>query len=221
MRSRKSSLAEENILYLGRLEPGVKPSNIKCDTGRCAIEMAPVQEMSGTLYLPEELAIKTRADVGRVIASGVPEVEVGEIVAVAYGHGKRVRGFACEGFKADGLMVFTGIAGGSMLDDDEYGDPNQAPIDIDWDETILARQDENYDWQPYGSQIMLEIKRVGNEGSVLLPGVRHECDGLVLKVGPRVTDVHPGERAMFHDGALRSIGNDRYLCPRRMVYATY
>lgn len=221
MRSKKSSLANENLLFLGEMEPGVKPGseNIRCGKGKAAIEMAPVQEKYGMIYIPETIGIETRADVGRVISSGIEEVEPGKVVLVAYGHGKRVRGFSCEGFKAEGLMVFTGIAGGAMLDDDEYGEPNQAPVEIDWDETILAHKE--LDWEPYGSQIELEVKRVETEGSFYLPGVRHECDGKVLKVGPSVTDVHVGETAMFHDGGLRQIAQDRYLIHRRFIYATY
>lgn len=221
MRSRLSSLSQDNLVYDGKLEPGVKPGseNIHCSEGCAAIEMAPPRAMYGILHVPDELAVNTRPDVGRVIASGVP-VEPGQIVLVAYGHGKRVTNFWCKGFRAEGEMVFTGRAGGSELGRD--GEENQPPIEVEWSESILAVQ-EDLGWKPCGVQVVLRIKSADKEGGIYLPGKRYECDGEIVSYGDKVTDLTVGETALYHDGALKKVmgHDDLYFCPRRMIYATY
>ncbi len=213
--------------------------NVRAGIGKVVVEMLPEKEKEGLIYLPDDVATKTRPDVGVVVSAGlgVP-LKTGEVVIVRYGHGKRVKGFSCNGFKSNSTMVFCGRAGGEMVDDPFYGDPLFYARDVPWDDSIVAKI-EGMVFIPTGRNVLIRLKPVEKEGLIEMFEIRHECDAEIVAIGPdafyrrtkngraKVMDVSVGETVVFDDGsvkrspALTSLGKDFASIPDDGVLAVH
>jgi co-chaperonin GroES (HSP10) len=78
--------------------------------GIVVVERHPAPERRGVLYLPEEVQQSIRSDVATVIASGVADVQPGDVVLVRNGDGKEIEGFHCGPYRAKEPVYMYGIA---------------------------------------------------------------------------------------------------------------
>ena len=203
---------------------GVGHRSVKCLPGHVAIELLPVKEKDGSIYLPQEFAEVHRNDVGLVVSAGegVP-LFPGDLVVVLYGHGKRVKRFTNGIFESRSTMVFTGCAGGALIDD-EYGEEEPCS-QVPWWESIPMRIDDG-NFVPLGRNVLLELTPVENsEGGIALSRKRHECDALVASMGPDAFEgygVRPkqGNRVVFDEGAVRQfVGTEFIVVPDWSIHA--
>ena len=218
------NVSDYRKVYVGALEKRYLKAPMSVNPGCVAIEMAPRAEMVGSIYLPDEFSQKTRPDTGWVVGRGadVP-LEPGVPVVIRYKTGKRVKKFSCKGFSAE-EMAFIGWAGGRMVDDC-YGDPLVWPYKVKWDECVMATI-ECETIEPTGENVLLQLHPVEKEGSVLLSQKRYQCDGTVIGLGKdagqgEYEDLKIGKTALFYDGALTFVGDDRAIIRQDAILAVY
>ena len=212
---------------------------VRAGIGKAVVEMLPEREKTGLILLPDDVKTKTRPDVGVVVSAGygVP-LKTGDVVVVRYGHGKRVKGFYCDGFKANETMVFCGRAGGDMVDDPFYGDPLFYARDVRWDDSIVVKIEDGK-LIPLGRNLIIRLKPVKMDGTIHLSETRHECDAEIVAIGPdafyrktgqgkvKVMDVSVGETVVFDDGsvqrspALTFLGDDLATLPDSAALAVH
>lgn len=169
------------------------------------VEMVPPPEKVGSLYVPTDVGIEERLDVARVIASGYPGIEKGDLVAVRYNAGKKLIGFGWEEVTDVEVRAY-GVAQGRFL----------VRLNM-WDSILMRFDGEN--WKPTGTNVVVRFEPIEQtEGGILLSdgAKRQQPDATVVAVGDEVTDLVPGEKVVIRTDTAQPIDGmeeNLYLVP--------
>lgn len=167
--------------------------NMRCLPGMFAVEMVPRSEQLSGIYLPGDVKTAMRLDMGVVVASGVKELQPGDVAIVHAYRGMCVSEFGWDEPIARSEVRFYGNNGGpgsqALLDNYEF---DEAVFGV-MTETIEAR----------GNWLLVKMgKRQDEKGGIkLLWGARDPvCE--VLSVGGGASGVSVGDRVVASQNAL-------------------
>lgn len=172
--------------------PKKRSSGIKASQGVVIIEMVPPNDRFGSLYLPDNVAGAERSDVGRVISSGYPGVDTGDIVGVRPYDGTERTDFQIGNEDAIPLVKFIGVYCGAGDD----------PVKFDLSESLLFKLGDDMSIRPIGKNILLKVESVKEttDSGIYLPDDAKWRTNVaeVLAVGDEVTEVKPGDTIIYH-----------------------
>ena len=191
---------------------------MRCTPGKVAVEMAPTSEMVGSLYIPDNMQLTGRVDVGRVVgvggnphedddASADPseELKEGDLVVVDNDAGIAIPNCYTRTADYPTEVRIYGTAGGHLADMQDVGDCEEA-VTHDFDLAVLAKY-EGKTLVPLGRNVLVHCPESdGKIGSILVTDRVKEREGVctVVSRGPRCSDhVKEGQQYFFHQGALR------------------
>lgn len=179
--------------------------------------MAATQDKIGSIYLPDNMRLTERLDVGRVVGVGgkpheddeatadpSEEIRLGDLVVVDNDAGIAIPNmFTADADYSTEVRLY-GTAGGHLMDAQDVGDCEEA-VTHDFDRAVLARY-EGQEIRPLGRNVIIEAPELPESiGGVLISERAREREGVatVVATGPRCTFPKAGERWFFHQGALR------------------
>lgn len=190
----------------------IDPYPMGCMDGVVVVEMIPQSETRNGLYLPGDEKTKLRLDYAFVVASGDPEYSVGECVVVHPYFGKCVSGFGFDDVIGKDETRFYGLNGGPGSDVDFSKYPLWKAVPMSWD------------LKPKGKQVLLElVPREEEQNGIFIPMNQQKRDPVatVVDVGPRVEELKPGMKVVYHANALiglDGISKDLAICEEDQIY---
>lgn len=164
------------------------------------VEMAPLDDKVGSIYIPESVQYKVKADIGAVVASGDKNFTVGEYVYVRWDKGKRIQGLH------QNILCFLGKAS------------TVSGTFFDYDASEAAVCDMEYN--PKGKNVL--IKRNKLESGILTTQTAYDPVSEVVKVGTDC-EVKPGDRIIFTQNPHKDVVfdglDDHFLISEDRIHA--
>jgi co-chaperonin GroES (HSP10) len=172
--------------------PDVRTTSLRAAPGVVVVEMAPVNDRLGSLFLPSNVAGAERSDIGRVLASGVDGIEPNDVVGVRPYDGTERSEFQVGNEDAIPIVKFFGV----------YCGPGDDPVKFAIDESVLFKLEPDMNIRPIGKNILIEAESVAEStpGGIYLHEDHRSRPNVatVLAVGKDVVDVQAGDRIIYH-----------------------
>lgn len=176
--------------------PKAKSVTFKCKPGKVAVAFQEAPPTVGEILLSDQARDDMFPDWGRVISSGVDELDVGDVVLAFPYTGSYV--LNCHGFELVRFMGDESVAGESI----------PVPIDDHIVGGIVGRT-----LTPLKKNVLIALTEIADkQGEIYLPNSAKTTDGKarVIAVGSEVSKVKEGERVWISGNAIqrKDLGED-------------